>query len=58
MDKNELIHALKLYMLENEIGYIEIIASTNIDRTNILINIHEETEDDIEGQGYQTNYTC
>lgn len=58
MTKDKLLKYLEEYMLENSIGYVEIVASTNITRTKIKPNFYEEKEDDIEENGYQSKFTC
>lgn len=52
MDEDKLIQALTQYMLENNIGWINITASTNFDQTKLTYSIKEESEDDIQEYGY------
>ena len=51
--KKDILNKLKEYMLSNNIGFVEIRASTNYNKTNIKVEFYEEDEDEIKDYGYQ-----
>lgn len=53
MTKKELYKHITNYMKKNNVGFLQLTASTDITRTKAKIDIYEEAEEDIQDQGYK-----